>query len=419
MAKDDWYRRSTWTELDEEEFFARLDRSRDRYHRAQYLRIQAVHLYQSGLHAEALRLLDHLVGHEAEPSQLAWAHQERAEALEKVGRPAEALSAWRSSLVSEKAFPNIQTRAPLRFARLAVDSKREDLYFEALDGIGYFEKQVQLFPIDRFQLAAYRAILLFQQGETSKASAWAQAALEVAGENHSGLARHPAMGLVKEDDPLLERVADIATYPPDQGLLAAIEDAKLPSKPEERALVLELREAGYQLDSIWDWVNKPFPLEAEDILGRHLEKAKDEAFVEGIARALTDSRFRTVTELLIKKFREVESDSVRWAIGDSISRRRFTKNLWEDLLRIAADKRFGTGRQWIVARLHRIKLPETEDLLLQLLEDEDVDAFAAGALRYCGGPQALERLHAVDLTDRTPLMKRETAKAIKKLEAKL
>ena len=419
MAKNEWYRRSTWAELDEREFFERLGRSRDRFHRAQYLRTQAGHLNEAGLHAEALRLLDHLIGHEPEPNELAWAHEDRAETLEVLGRNAEALSACRSSLVAEKAFPNVQTRGPLRFARLVVDRRREDLYPEALEALDFFGKQAQPFAVDRFQLAAYRAILLFHQGEISKASTWARAALEVSQEAHSGLARHPAMGLVKEDDPLLERVAGIAMYPPDQELLAAIEDAKLPSKPEERALVLELREAGYQLDSIWDWVNKPSSLEAEEILARHLEKAKDETFVEGIARALSDPRFRTVTELLIKKFCEVESDTVRWAIGDSISRKRFTKDLWNDLLRIAADKSFGIGRQWIVARLHRIKRPGAEDLLLQLLEDEDVDAFAAGALRYCGGRQALEKLRSLDLTDRSPLMKRETAKAIKKLEAKL
>ena len=39
----DWYRRKTWTKIDEEEFFAKLGRAR-KDGRAQYLKIQAIEL---------------------------------------------------------------------------------------------------------------------------------------------------------------------------------------------------------------------------------------------------------------------------------------------------------------------------------------------------------------------------------------
>jgi hypothetical protein len=39
----DWYRRTTWTEKDEEEFFAKLRRAR-KDGRAQYLKLQALEL---------------------------------------------------------------------------------------------------------------------------------------------------------------------------------------------------------------------------------------------------------------------------------------------------------------------------------------------------------------------------------------
>ena len=44
MSKDDWFRRTTWSDEDERAFFARLVRSRGIFRKAQYLRIQAVTL---------------------------------------------------------------------------------------------------------------------------------------------------------------------------------------------------------------------------------------------------------------------------------------------------------------------------------------------------------------------------------------
>jgi len=42
----DWYRRKTWTENDEAEFFAKLNRAR-KDGRAQYLKIQAIELIET------------------------------------------------------------------------------------------------------------------------------------------------------------------------------------------------------------------------------------------------------------------------------------------------------------------------------------------------------------------------------------
>jgi hypothetical protein len=89
---------------------------------------------------------------------------------------------------------------------------------------------------------------------------------------------------------------------------------------EELALLNELAEAGYALGSIWDWVNAPvYAPDALPILVRHLESAQDEKLVEGIARALSDRRYREAELALVRKFAEVETPSVRWAIGNAIT----------------------------------------------------------------------------------------------------
>src|ERR1700722_5779262 len=61
VGREDWYRRTTWSNDDREQFFARLERSREAFHKSQYLRIQAYCLQLAGLYEDALQLLNLLV----------------------------------------------------------------------------------------------------------------------------------------------------------------------------------------------------------------------------------------------------------------------------------------------------------------------------------------------------------------------
>jgi hypothetical protein len=57
----DWFRKTSWSETDQADFFARLKRSRGASNKAQYLRIQASHLEgvgSPGLLRASLTLLD-------------------------------------------------------------------------------------------------------------------------------------------------------------------------------------------------------------------------------------------------------------------------------------------------------------------------------------------------------------------------
>jgi hypothetical protein len=61
MAKAEWFRRSTWTKQDQDEFYARLGRSKTLYNKSQYVRIQASHLQRAGLVRESLELLARII----------------------------------------------------------------------------------------------------------------------------------------------------------------------------------------------------------------------------------------------------------------------------------------------------------------------------------------------------------------------
>jgi hypothetical protein len=81
----DWYRKSTWSAADQEEFRARLAKAR-RKARPQYLKLQALYLIGAGLHEQALGLLDEFF---ADPDEFhaADARALRARALAALEKP--------------------------------------------------------------------------------------------------------------------------------------------------------------------------------------------------------------------------------------------------------------------------------------------------------------------------------------------
>jgi hypothetical protein len=189
--------------------------------------------------------------------------------------------------------------------------------------------------------------------------------------------------------------------------------------PEHERLIGDLRQNGFVVEDIWDWVNGPAPAASESILLSHLEQVTSDRLAEAIARALTQKNFRNALPPLLRRFERTSSDGARWAIGNAIAFQPWPKNLWEKILSLAADPKFERGRRNLVWRLHRIKLPAVEPTLMQLVEDRDVDAFALIALRYCGSIETWKALETIDPAGRTVLFKRELKKIAKRLEERL
>jgi tetratricopeptide (TPR) repeat protein len=101
------------------EFDARLARSRGADRKAQYLRIQATHLFEAGqphLTRAALALVDRLIAEFPDPFQLAPALALRAEALVDLGRTDEALQTYERALNARRAFPQVGDDGYLGYA---------------------------------------------------------------------------------------------------------------------------------------------------------------------------------------------------------------------------------------------------------------------------------------------------------------
>src|SRR6185312_14446759 len=132
MARNDWFRRSTWTPEDQEAFWARLRRSRSSEGRAQYLRIQAWHFERVGLIEAAMDLLDAHIRDYPESLGVAQVHCQIASCREKKGDIPGSLSELRIALALQRDNPRVLTRAFFEFARLAAEHNVTQVYDEVL-----------------------------------------------------------------------------------------------------------------------------------------------------------------------------------------------------------------------------------------------------------------------------------------------
>lgn len=198
----DWFRRTTWSEVDRAEFFERLKRARGSGSKAQYLRIQALHLQQVGEPAclrAALELLQLMVADYPEAIQLAQAHKQRAECLIAVGERDSGLLAYRDSLDAERKLPNVRTDAYIGFGELVMELGREDFYREVLDVMNEFGTD-EPFPIQRYRSFAVRALAYEQLGQLQEARRCAESALDAAAATESPFRYHRRLGLVANQD---------------------------------------------------------------------------------------------------------------------------------------------------------------------------------------------------------------------------
>ena len=197
MTKTEWFRRTTWSDADREEFNARLKRSRGAGNKAQYLRLQALHLGKAGHHPGAIELLDRMLAEFPEKIQLAQAHSQKAASLAKMGQVEAAIEAYRASLQAERDFPNVRTNAWLDFGWLVLKMQLTPLYDEVAKVLGEFRDERGLkFPAIEFRYATIQALLADARSEKQRAREFAQQALAEAAKDHSGLRYHPTVGLV-------------------------------------------------------------------------------------------------------------------------------------------------------------------------------------------------------------------------------
>ena len=132
MGKYDWYSRKTWTEKDQADYFARLNRSKTPHHKAQYLWVQGRELHDAGLTKEAIPLLDKMLAECPEPFFVPLVCMTKAECLIALGDVKGALQSYRLALEVQQKKPHHRTQACYDFGKLVVENKMTKFYNEAL-----------------------------------------------------------------------------------------------------------------------------------------------------------------------------------------------------------------------------------------------------------------------------------------------
>lgn len=213
MGQHDWYRNTTWTEDIKSAFFGRLDRSRGDSSKAQYLRIQAYYLEETGnkeLVLEALNLLDMMFKSHPDTTEFAIAHVQKARCFELLGNFESAVNAYREGIEAERMYPNSRANAGLYFAWFVVRHKLKEIYDEALKILAVHEIGLS-FPIEQFKFFSALAIIAFHMKRIDEAQKCAQKALKAMAKKESPFCNHKKLGLVSEPDKdIVETLTKIA-----------------------------------------------------------------------------------------------------------------------------------------------------------------------------------------------------------------
>ena len=204
----EWYRKTSWSENDKNEFFEKLKRARD-YNKAQYLLIQAGTLVSTknpNLLDVAEDLLNKMLSEfPNERGQQSPALNSLGDIYKIRGNYDKAIECYKKSLKFEEDFPNTITNSYLDFSELIVKMQKTDEY-------DYAEKLLEneipesLFPVTKYKGFTILAIINYHKGNSDKAKIYENLAEENANAKTTNLRYHKYLGLVKKRDSWLDKL---------------------------------------------------------------------------------------------------------------------------------------------------------------------------------------------------------------------
>jgi tetratricopeptide (TPR) repeat protein len=208
-SRYEWYRHKTWTTEDHQAFLARLGRSRSAYHKAQYLKIQALTLLETTKQEYvqgALDLADLGVKEYPDPFSLGSLHQIRAACFVRIHRTDDAYAAFQESFRATRLIPNLHFGVELDFAWWVATRNLSDFYDEALKRLEESkDSQSAFIPAIGYRLFGALALIAKATGDAPNARRWAKQAVAAVNSQESPFPRHRLFGLVRNPDALVLR----------------------------------------------------------------------------------------------------------------------------------------------------------------------------------------------------------------------
>jgi HEAT repeat protein len=207
-------------------------------------------------------------------------------------------------------------------------------------------------------------------------------------------------------------------------------------------LLDELAQLGYEIDTLDDLRHRGKPWKtALPVLLRWLPKIEDPSVKVSIVRCLSVpwggnkataeliEEFRKYAPILSKltnlwvgnRMREIPEEqkklgpyfNLAWAIGNALSIVD-VKGFERQIVELCRNPKYGAARQMLVLGLGRFHNSEAEGTALDLLNDEQVQVHAIGALAKMKSKRALFELEKL-MTDKRAAIRKEARKAITKI----
>lgn len=188
VKNNNWFRKTTWSEEDQADFFAHLEKNDNPFHAAQYVRIQALHLQDAGVPRmlySAIKLIDLMIEKYPHKSQLAMAHMQKAECLDALGHVDEAIQSFRDSLDAQRSFLKAPSAVALSYGTFAVNRELAHLYDEVFDVLEELSDLLTS-PAQKFQHFAIKAVISEHRGDLHEARGFAREAINATQQVYSG-----------------------------------------------------------------------------------------------------------------------------------------------------------------------------------------------------------------------------------------
>jgi hypothetical protein len=149
-------------------------------------------------------------------------------------------------------------------------------------------------------------------------------------------------------------------------------------------IVAELRSLGFAVSSIGDLRRtKRVYKRAIPLLLAWVSQVSDRSVKEDLIRTLSVPWANPeAAPVLIREFKkadDTEATDLRWVIGNALEVVADDSH-FSELAELAQDRKYGRAREMVVLALAKMKRPDSQNVLLRLLSDPQVDGHAVHAL---------------------------------------
>jgi hypothetical protein len=158
----------------------------------------------------------------------------------------------------------------------------------------------------------------------------------------------------------------------------------------------DLEASGFRMSSVGElrWQRSRYDTAIPALL-RWLPRISDRHVKEDIIRTLSVPWAKPAAgPALIDEFKKAEDSGIQWAIANGLEVVA-DDSLFEELVELVQDKRYGKAREMLAVALGNMKDPRAIGVLMGLLDDEDVIGHAVIGLGRLRAPAARQRLEAL------------------------